>query len=159
RRMTLIIGLVITLVTFAIIFKETAQNRKQNMSPENTTNQFAVTSSAFANNKPIPAEFTCKGQNHRPPLAITNAPAGTVSFAVILRDPDAVNGEWTHWLAWNLPGTTTTIGTALPTGSFEGTTSFGSIAYGGPCPPAGTGVHRYIFDLYALNASLDLPAG
>lgn len=119
---------------------------------------FTITSAAFANNQSIPELYTCKGQSVRPPLVIQNSPEKTTSFAIIMIDPDAVQGEWTHWLAWNIdPATQTIDENSLPPGMVEGTTSFGTQGYGGPCPPKGTGVHRYIFEIYALDNRLDLP--
>ncbi len=123
------------------------------------SNGFSLTSPAFKNNQPIPQLYTCKGQNIRPSLSIKRLPSGTKSLAIIMRDPDAVNGDWTHWIIWNIePATTTIDGGTIPPGATEGITSFGKPGYGGPCPPQGTGVHRYIFEAYALDIMLNLPA-
>ncbi len=129
------------------------------MESETTSNEFSLTSPVFANKQPIPLLYTCKGENKRPPLAISKVPINAKSLAIVMRDPDAVNGEWTHWTIWNISPATTVINESdfLP-GAIEGTTSFGKSGYGGPCPPAGTGVHHYNFDLYALDSLIDLPA-
>ena len=117
-----------------------------------------LTSDLFQDNTPIPDTYTCKGQNKSPSLRIDGAPTGTVSLALILHDPDAPNGDFLHWTVWNIDPTTSVFeeGT-LPPGARQGTNGFGSIGYGGPCPPSGT--HRYVFDLYALDALLDVPEG
>lgn len=99
-----------------------------------------------------------------PPLAWTDPPAGTRSFALIVEDPDAPAGTWTHWVVYNLPAqvrameANTPKQAELPNGGLQGTSSFGTVGYGGPCPPAGK-AHRYFFRLYALDAVLNLKAG
>lgn len=116
-----------------------------------------LSSTAFQNNAIIPARYTCDGVNVNPPLTISDVPAGTQSLALIVHDPDAPRGDWTHWLVWGIDSTTTTIAEdSVPAGAIQGVTDFGSAAWGGPCPPSGT--HRYVFKLYALDAKLELSA-
>lgn len=159
RRLALAIGLFVTIATLLIIFRQTVQKRSSNLDTGSPATNFSLTSPAFANNKPIPVSYTCKGQNNQPPLNISSIPQGAKSLALIMRDPDAVSGEWTHWLLWNInPSLKELAENSTPIGSTAGTTSFDKPGYGGPCPPAGTGVHRYIFDLYALDTTLNLPA-
>jgi Raf kinase inhibitor-like YbhB/YbcL family protein len=116
---------------------------------------FTVTSPAFADGQPVPREFTCDGNDAPPPITIADPPAGTKSFALIMDDPDAPKGIFTHWLAYDIP----VDGTVLR--STAGKTlknDFGRNGYGGPCPPPGHGTHRYYFTVYALDAAtLDLP--
>ncbi|MGH3633164.1 YbhB/YbcL family Raf kinase inhibitor-like protein [Mycobacterium sp.] len=119
--------------------------------------KFTVTSSAFADNAPIPAEYSCKGRNVPPPLRWENVPAGTGSLALVVDDPDAPAGLYVHWVVTGIPPATTEIGEgALPAGASVGLNSGGNAAYLGPCPPAGSGVHHYRFRLYALREPLDL---
>jgi len=93
-----------------------------------------------------------------PPLAIANAPAGTQSLALIMHDPDAPHGDFIHWVLWNISGSATLLPeNHLPAGALQGKNDFDTIGYGPPAPPSGT--HRYVFDLYALNMQLPLPAG
>jgi Raf kinase inhibitor-like YbhB/YbcL family protein len=122
-----------------------------------------VTSSAFENGKPIPARYTCDGEDISPPLKWSGLPQGAKSIALIADDPDAPMGTWVHWVLWNLPpiaelqeAVPTTA--SLPSGAKQGISDFKRPGYGGPCPPRG-GPHRYYFKLYALDAALDLPAG
>ena len=116
---------------------------------------FTLTSSAFQDGQPIPRQFTCDGNDLAPPLKWSDAPDGTRSFALVMEDPDAPHGTFTHWLLYDIPATTTELpgnggGTALRNG-------FGRAAYGGPCPPPGHGPHRYVFTLYAIDvAALDI---
>ena len=109
----------------------------------------------FAHEGDIPVEFTCDGNDVSPTMVIQDIPEGTKSLALISDDPDAPGGTWVHWVAWNIPSNTTTIGKGEKIG-VEGTSSFGKTGYGGPCPPSGT--HRYFFKLYALDTDLNLPA-
>jgi Raf kinase inhibitor-like YbhB/YbcL family protein len=115
-----------------------------------------LTSPDFENNGLIPSRFTCDGENVNPTLEIKNIPEETESLTLIMDDPDAPNGTYTHWTVWNMdPSTETIITGSLPVGAIEGETSFGETGYGGPCPPSGT--HRYFFKLFALSSELDLP--
>lgn len=116
-----------------------------------------ITSSAFENGEMIPKIFTCDGKNISPHLIISDVPPGSQSLALIMEDPDAVSGLFTHWLIWNMPPSTVDI----PEGGFvedaiEGLNSAGRQGYTGPCPPSGT--HRYFFNLCALDITLDLNA-
>ena len=82
-------------------------------------------------------------------------PEGTKSLAIIVDDPDAPNGDFVHWIIWNIdPLKQTNISKEVPNEAIEGITGFGKSGWGGPCPPAG--VHRYFFKLYALDGVLDL---
>jgi Raf kinase inhibitor-like YbhB/YbcL family protein len=113
----------------------------------------SVKSSAFENNKLIPAKYTCDGDNVNPPLTIESAPEETRSIVLIVDDPDAPVGTWNHWLVWNIPPTTRKIEENTAPGT-EGISTSRKHAYGGPCPPSGT--HRYFFKVYALDTKLDL---
>jgi len=127
---------------------------------------FAITSSAFAEGAEIPVEYTCDGQNVSPPLDWSQSPAGTVSFALIMDDPDA--GAYTHWVIFNLLPDARGLPEAVPkdeklaSGALQGKIASGGIGYPigyfGPCPFKGSS-HHYRFTLYALDTSLDLAAG
>jgi Raf kinase inhibitor-like YbhB/YbcL family protein len=119
---------------------------------------FSLRSDAFADGQPIPARHTCEGDDLSPALAWTEPPEGTRSLALVVDDPDAPGGTFTHWVAWGIdpaPGGLDE-GEAAPR---EGPNDFGRTGYGGPCPPPGHGPHRYSFRLTALDAELDLEAG
>jgi len=118
---------------------------------------FGVSSPAFSPAQTIPVRFTCDGANVSPPLRWSTPPKLTKSFALIMDDPDAPGGTFTHWLAWNIsPKARGLKGGGVP--PREGTTSLARTGYFGPCPPPGP-AHRYFFKLYALRAPLALPAG
>lgn len=116
-----------------------------------------LSSPAFSANSPIPARYTCDGENISPSLAISEIPSGAKSLALTMTDPDAPAGTWTHWLLFNLPPTTTVLPENTQGLGVSGTNSFGDQGYGGPCPPSGT--HRYVFTLYALDSELSVTAG
>jgi len=121
---------------------------------------FTLTSNAFKTDTMIPAEYTCDGAGYSPELSWHHAPANTQSFVLIVDDPDAPMGTWYHWLVFNIPATVDTLPKnlkKLPTGSLSANNSWHKQGYGGPCPPSGT--HRYFFKLYALDTTLQLPAG
>lgn len=120
------------------------------------SNGMTITSPAFAVNQEIPRKYGCSGTNTSPPLSFAGAPAGAKSLALIVEDPDAPGGLFTHWVVWNIPTTTTTVAEGQPpAGGTEGKSSYGKAGWGPPCPPDGG--HRYIFDLFAIDAELTLP--
>ena len=118
-----------------------------------------LTCSAFADGEKMPTEFAKLGANRIPPLEIAGVPSEAKSLAIIVHDPDApLPGGFYHWTLWNIPPETTSIGADnVPAGAVEGKTSWGTSGYNGPQPPFGT--HRYIFYLYALDATIDLRPG
>jgi Raf kinase inhibitor-like YbhB/YbcL family protein len=113
-------------------------------------------STAFSHGQPIPRKYTCQGENLFPPLKWGDVPAGAKSLALIVDDPDAPAGTWTHWVLYQIPPDTRSLGEGgpLPPGAQEGMNDFKHIGWGGPCPPPGK-AHRYFFRIYALDSKLD----
>ncbi len=124
-----------------------------------------LTSTAFGEGEPIPAEHSCEGSDRSPPLQWQGAPEGTQSFALVCDDPDAPGGTFAHWAIYDIPAEVTYLesGHSAPDGPSrypEGTNDFGRAAWGGPCPPPGHGPHQYHFRVLALGVtSLDSPDG
>ena len=126
---------------------------------------FKLTRTAFKDNERIPARYTGDGADVSPPLSWEKPPEKTASLALIVDDPDAPRGTWTHWVIYNLPATLRDLPEGVPAdkvlpklgGARQGPNDSGEIGYGGPAPPRGP-VHHYRFNLYALDAALDLPA-
>jgi len=117
-----------------------------------------VTSSAFAPQERIPSRFTCKGRGISPPLAWTGVPAQSRELALVVDDPDAPGGTYTHWVLFGLPPSTSSLAEgSVPKGARQAKNSAGRAAYVGPCPPSGT--HHYRFTVYALGAPLELASG
>lgn len=117
---------------------------------------FALISPDFTDGGPIPARYTCDGENIPPTLAWGEPPAGTKSYVLIVEDPETPLGTWTHWIVYNLPAEIRTVDALILPGVklndetiLFGKNSWGKQAYSGPCPPSGT--HHYVFQLYALN--------
>jgi len=132
----------------------------------NTTgnkSSISLTSSAFSDNGMMPVKYTANGENVSPPLSWSSAPANTKSFAVLCQDPDSSSGDFTHWIIFNIPANTTQLNESVPqqgtlsNGAKQGTNDFGKIGYSGPNPPSG--VHRYVFTVYALDVELNLNTG
>ncbi|MBI1806798.1 MAG: YbhB/YbcL family Raf kinase inhibitor-like protein [Ignavibacteria bacterium] len=126
-----------------------------------------IVSSAFQDGKPIPTKYAhpgvTGGQNISLPLSWSDAPPTTQSFALSIVDPHPVAKNWVHWFVINLPPKTTGLsegasGQRMPAGSKELYNTYGTVGYGGPEPPKGSGPHPYEVTLYALNVGLlDLP--
>ena len=164
------------------------------------TDTIEVSSTVFSRIRRMPIEYTCTdneyypeagydfryGEDKSPPLAWTGAPEGTVSFALVMDDPDVaakdtvVGGRWVHWVMWNIPAdvtelperlaTTTEVASIVPN-TRQGVNDYGNIGWSGPCPgenvfaiqgSAGRNIntaHKYTYTIYALDTELDLPGG
>ena len=124
---------------------------------------FDLTSSDIKNGKPMTTDqeykgMGCKGANLSPALEWKNPPAGTLSYAVTVYDPDAPTGSgWWHWVVYDIPATATSLPTgavvkaALPAGAKQGRNDFSERNFGGACPPTGDKPHHYIFTVHALK--------
>src|SRR6266404_1490184 len=113
---------------------------------------------AFQEGGTIPEKFSKNDQNVNPELRIEGAPAEAKSLALIVDDPDAPVGLFTHWLIWNIdPKTTEIAQSSPPNGAVQGTNDYPGQRYDGPQPPSG--MHRYYFKIFALDKTLDLKAG
>jgi len=127
---------------------------------EEARGRIEVHSAAFSEGEAIPSDFTCDGADMSPPVEWSSVPSGTKSIAILMEDPDAPSGDWTHWLAYDLPPSLTQLPAGvpmskkIPSGGIQGRTDFGKTGYSGPCPPRG--IHRYFFRIYALDAMLGL---
>ena len=121
----------------------------------------SLTSPAFQNQEKIPLKHTCKGENRSPELNWKGGLKNVTSFCLICRDLDALNGNFIHWIIYNIPADETHLSEAIPriqklkNGSIQGMNSFQHFGYDGPCPPPGK-PHRYLFTLYALDTVLNI---
>ena len=115
-----------------------------------------LSSPDFSEGEIIPERFTCDGKDVSPTLKINGVPKEAKSLVLIVNDPDAPGGNFTHWLMWNVvPDVTEIVANRAPSEAVQGVNDFGKSKYSGPCPPPG--MHRYYFKLYALDTTLDLP--
>lgn len=114
---------------------------------------FRIRVLAFNEGELIPARYTSDGENVSPAIEWDDLPSGTRSLALLVDDPDAPTGTWTHWLLWDIPATRSGVAEGFLPGLLgtSGINDFGNPGYGGPAPPTGHGVHRYRFRLFALD--------
>lgn len=117
-----------------------------------------IESPAFTHGAHIPETYTRFGENQSPPLVFREVPANARSLALIVDDPDAPRGTFTHWIVFNLDPTIEGLKeNSRPADGREGNNDWQELGYGGPRPPDGE--HRYFFKLYALDRKLDVPSG
>jgi len=114
-----------------------------------------VDSPDLRSGSPLAERFTCTGDNAVPTIRWAGTPPGTKGWAVVVDDPDAPGGTFTHWIVTGLGPDTRSVGAQLPVGAVAGVTSSGKASYVGPCPPAGQ-EHRYRFRVHALREPLAL---
>ena len=120
--------------------------------------QFKLSSPAFQDSGSIPKKYSCQGSNLSPELGWSEAPSSTKSFALIVEDPDAPGGTFTHWVLFDIPANQTQLAEGTGPIGVSGSNGLGQTGYMGPCPPSG--IHRYYFRLYALDVpSLNLKEG
>ena len=120
---------------------------------------FNISTTAFEYGARIPVVHTCDGDDISPPLRWDGEPKDTVTFALIVEDPDAPNGTFTHWIVYNIPSDVHNLEKIenaqknLDYGGMHARNDFGKNGYGGPCPPRGE-EHRYYFRIFALRKKL-----
>jgi hypothetical protein len=166
---TIILLIAIMMIPLLAISCNKKNKNKENQTQTNNYNKkpnggakmetIQITSPAFDHGGMIPSKYTCDGEDISPPLEWQTLPTETKSIAIIADDPDAPGKTWVHWLIWNLPPSFKSLDENIEpsdelAGATQGTTDFGRVGYGGPCPPGGT--HRYFFKIYALDETLDL---
>lgn len=163
------IALIGMIVVFSHGVRRAEAPQNDIMMEPNVMSELKLTSSAFSEGESIPALYTCDGDNISPPLQIDGVPDGTVSLALIMDDPDIPDvvkrsmliDKFDHWILFNLPLSTTAIKENYDGEGVSGANSAKGVGYTGPCPPADLEPteHRYVFQLYALDAELPLREG
>ena len=116
----------------------------------------SVTSTAFREGDVIPRKYTCDGAGTSPPLAWSGTPADAKALAIVVDDPDAPRGTFTHWIVLDLDPQTTSLAEGTQD-TKQARNSAGKASYYGPCPPSGT--HHYRFTVYALSTPTGLASG
>ena len=122
--------------------------------------------SAWPDGGQIPAKYTQAGAQLSPPLSWANAPDDAVSFVVIARDADTAIGNGTddmlQWMLWNIPKGTRSLPEGIPQANQlpDGTRQISATGpyYRGPGAPASGPAHHYVFEVYALDSTIDVPA-
>jgi Raf kinase inhibitor-like YbhB/YbcL family protein len=118
-----------------------------------------VVSQDFPDHGAIPQKFTCDGENLPPQISIADVPSKTLGLALIMEDPDAPGGTFTHWIVFHLPAQVRLLSQeTVSQGARQGRNDFDKTGYGGPCPPPGR-AHHYLFHVYALDRQIELPDG
>jgi Raf kinase inhibitor-like YbhB/YbcL family protein len=150
---------------FLAFVAEKARAQQQPAEPS----KFRITASAYYDGDWMPVQYSCGVSDpSSPKLEWSDAPPGTMSFGLIFHDTDAAPGknamDVTHWIVWNIPEGATQLAAGIqpdssPAGIQQGKNIRGVNGYQPPCPPAGVKPHHYIFELYALDTKLNLPAG
>ena len=139
-----------------------SQPADQGASSTASPGAFSIRAASLVPGSVLPDVYTCKGASESPEVTWDGVPAGTKSLALILDDPDAPGGRFTHWLVFNIPPDSRGLPRAQPNakvlanGAQQGETSGGSRGYYPPCPPIGTS-HRYVFRLYAVDMDITQP--
>lgn len=169
KGLTLFIIIAIIIALIVLFYPRPAEGPSEvsNNSTTTTMTDQSITlqSIAFENNGNIPSKYTCDGENIIPPMSIEGVPEGAASLVLIMDDPDIPQSVkdsmgievFDHWVVWNIPPDTSSIEEGVEPEGVAGANSGGGTGYTGPCPPDGE--HRYIFKLYALDTTLDLPQG
>ena len=139
-----------------------SQPAEKQVSSSSPPGAFMIRAASLTPGSVLPDVYTCKGASESPEVAWDGVPPGTKSLALILDDPDAPDGRFTHWLVFNIPPDSSGLTRAQPNakvlanGAQQGETSAGSRGYYPPCPPIGT-THRYVFRLYAVDMDITQP--
>jgi Raf kinase inhibitor-like YbhB/YbcL family protein len=115
-----------------------------------------VSSSAFINNSRLPQKYTCDGAGEEPDVQAGTVPASTSELVLVVSDPDAPGGTFTHLTRYGLMPRGAGSG-SVNTGGTEGRNSAGGTGWTPPCPPNGT--HHYIWTVYALRDPSNLKPG
>ena len=134
--------------------------------------ELTVRSSAFGDDEAIPLRNSAYGDNLSPEIMWAGAPMGTATFALVLSDSDVpMPNGFAHWVIYNIPGTATGLPGGIASdaarltepaevrGTTQGLMGMRRPGYFGPRPPAGAGIHHYVFVVYALDADLELAEG
>ncbi len=116
--------------------------------------------SAFKENENIPEEYSCDGKDISPEIKIVDA-SPEKYYMIIMNDPDAPVGLFTHWVIYNINSKSGVISKGIENkkitkeGFYQGKNDFGKIGYGGSCPPKGDKPHRYFFNLYLQKSFIN----
>ncbi len=160
-------ALVVIAAAAALLIAMRARARRMEAAvPVQVEGALALSSPAFENGGTIPTMYTGEGEDVSPALVWKDAPDGVRTFALIMDDPDAPVGTFTHWLICEIPAGTQWLPDGVPKEgevsapiqAVQGLNGFDKTGYGGPRPPKGK-AHRYYFRLYALDERLEMPPG
>jgi len=161
---------VIGFVALTTVIGTAAAWQSDSLHAQTAPTKLTVESPVLKPDQPMPRDYTPDGRNVSPPIAWSNAPAGTREFALILEDPDAgTPPPYVHWVIYKIPATAKGLPENVPidpsapmpaglAGAVQGSNGFRRNIYRGPAPPPGR-PHHYHFIVYALDQQLTVKAG
>jgi Raf kinase inhibitor-like YbhB/YbcL family protein len=134
--------------------------------PQGGAAPMRLMSNSFIDGGLIPLKYTQAGEQASPQLAWANAPMGTQSYVLHMHDMEGARNKTTddqlHWLVWNIPAETRALPEGVPMGDLKDgshqTSATGNGVYRGPGAPANGPYHHYVFELFALDTKIDVPA-
>jgi Raf kinase inhibitor-like YbhB/YbcL family protein len=115
------------------------------------TPHLTLISPSFDHGELIPPRHTCEGADVSPRLKWMHTPEGTRTLALIVDDPDAPGGTFTHWVLFDIPADVEELPEGESGVGVAGRNDFQFEGYRGPCPPPNHPAHRYRFKLFALD--------
>ncbi len=154
------LGIALIVIILAVIGYIWYNNSKgEKVLSEQSSSNMKLRSPAFYDNGTIPTQYTCDGSNINPALEFVDVPESAKSLVLIMDDPDVPkdlrpSGVFDHWVVFNIPPETTGVGANQTLNAVYGANGTGEAKYTGPCPPDKE--HRYIFQLFALDTTLNL---
>ncbi|WP_394826946.1 YbhB/YbcL family Raf kinase inhibitor-like protein [Pendulispora albinea] len=155
------LALVLAFTLSAASCKSVGSSATPTPPPGITVASITVTSRAFTEGSPIPVDHGCDGKDAFPGVIWSAPPPSTRSLVLIVDDPDAAGGTFTHYVAFNLPPELRALAEGVDpakNGVRLGRNDFDAIRYNGPCPPKGE-EHHYRFTVYALDTQLSAREG
>ncbi len=150
--LVLVVVVLVVILFFKVLI---TKNKAVDIKNINEQSYMKIESDVFPNDGMIPVQYTCYGDKTQIPLKISGVPQNAKSLGLIVDDPDAPNGDFVHWVVWNIEPETSIIENNNLPGAVEGNTSLNKPGWVPPCPPSGT--HHYNFKLYALDTLLSIP--
>jgi len=151
-------GFTVTVTTVLVVTGIAGSAHADTPATKPKITKLQVTSTAFADHKPIPEGFTCDGAGASPPLQYANVPKSAKDRALIVTDPDVPSGTIVHWIAWHLPKGGLPEQN-VPPGVVQGKNTLGNQGWNAPCPPRGSAAHHYVFTVYAVSKPIGLAPG
>jgi len=143
--------IVIAALVLASPAPSTANEDQQAAKEKSVSAKYELVSSEFKAGEPLPKSASCDGASKSPALEWKTAATDAKSFALIVDDPDAPSGTFTHWVLFDVPGATRALPSGVTGVGLSGRNDFDKNGYGPACPPKGHGVHHYHFKLFALD--------
>jgi Raf kinase inhibitor-like YbhB/YbcL family protein len=144
------------------VTSQQTQSGQQPVQPVTSSGVLTLSVDSLSKGAALPDVYTCKGAGESPRVSWSGIPPEAKCLVLIVDDPDAPAGTFTHWLVYNIPPGSGELAQGQPSlkvlsnDAQQGESSTGSRGYFPPCPPIGS-THRYIFRLYAVDMDITQP--